>query len=167
MSNKTGIYVTTNASLARDAVKLYADLKSMNETERLNLIFSNSFERNEESNADLVETLKESLDEKLSKCKSVLIIIKEEQIKDISLLNWELYTAVRKYNLPIILSYSFFPQELGTMNLYRAYWAKALHELINNKEIKSVHIAFNKKIIYECLRKYSLDVMPEYVITSK
>lgn len=165
MSN--GIYVTTNASTAREAVKLYADLKSMNDTERLNLLFSNSFERNEDSNADLVSALKEDLDGKLSKCKSVLVLVNEEMVKENSILNWEINTAVKKYKLPIIQSYSFFPVELGTMNMYRAYWAQVVRELISSEEIRTVHIAYNKKIIFECLRKYSPSVMPEYVITSK
>lgn len=170
MGYRNGTYVAFNGCDTTDPtksdIKYYNLIKGWNNNKDIDFDFVNSHEKNSQvKDTSKKDTLIRRLKERMSNSKNLLIIITENSNADRGLLNWEIEECVNSNGLPIIVAYTMCRSKLSNPSVYKKYWPSSLKELIEENNVKSIHIPFKKEPILSAISYFSHNNKPEYTET--
>lgn len=161
MPYRNGTYVAFDgqgeACPANSDYKYFNILKMWQNSNQIDFNFVNSHEKTygvRDSSSEA--TLKSRLRERMRNSKNLLVIVSDDTNYNRGLLNWEIETAVKDYNLPIIVAYAgetFF--SYLTDRLIQKLPMKLKEYTISNTA-KIAHIPFNKEKIKGAISYYSV-----------
>ena len=166
---RNGIYVAFNGmgttNPTESDMKYYGLLQKWNKDDKYDFSFSDSHKKTYSVRDSSAETtLKNRLLERLKNSKVLFLIATDKASINRGLLNWEIEKAVTTYKLPIIVCYPGFDWVQAPYEL-KDRWPDKLKELIENNEVKTIHIPFKKAIIEEAIGQFSVHNPPEYTVT--
>ena len=157
---RNGVYVafdgqgTTNPT--QSDIKYYNLLKLWAAQE--DLIFSDSHKKTGAvRDSSAIDTLKRRLRERLSKSKSMFLILSEETNYDRGVLNYEIEQAIDTYKIPLIIAYTGKKGQIAVNSSdIKNRWPRALIDRIDNNDVTCVHIGFEKEIIKRAISQISV-----------
>lgn len=111
MAYRNGTYVAFDGNGQDDPtkgdLKYLGILRAWKESDNIDFNFTDSHKKTYQvRDSSSEETLKSRLVERMRNSKNMLVIISDDTSFDRGLLNWEIQTALDKYDLPIIVAYA-------------------------------------------------------------
>ena len=111
MAYRNGTYVAFDGNGQNDPtkgdLKYLGMLRAWKESDNIDFNFTDSHKKTYQvRDSSSEETLKSRLEERMRNSKNMLVIISDDTSFDRGLLNWEIQTALDKYDLPIIVAYA-------------------------------------------------------------
>ena len=111
MAYRNGTYVAFDGNGQDDPtkgdLKYLGILRAWKKSDNIDFNFTDSHKKTYQvRDSSSEETLKSRLEERMSNSKNMLVIISDDTSFDRGLLNWEIQTALDKYDLPIIVAYA-------------------------------------------------------------
>lgn len=101
-------------------------------------------------------TLKARLRERMANSKNMLVVVSPDTNYDRGLLNWEVETAVKDYNLPVIVAYTGY-QKIGIVDKTMVErMPKFVYTEYKKNTGKLCHVAFTKDEVKKAIAKYSV-----------
>lgn len=170
MAYRNGVYVAFNGCDTTDPtksdIKYFNIMKAWDNNDSIEFSFVNSHEKtgSVDDSSKLV-TLKNKLQERMRNSKSMVLIITEHSNANRGLLGWEIEQCVKTYKLPIIVAYTMCSGEITSVDSYKKYWPENLKKFIDKDEIKTIHIPFKKELVLKAINDFSVNNMPNYVVT--
>ena len=161
MSYRNGTYVAFDGQgevcPANSDYRYFNTLKMWQNSNRIDFNFVNSHEKTygvRDSSSET--TLKSRLRERMRNSKNILVIVSDDTNYDRGLLNWEIETAVKDYNLPIIVAYTGETSFSYLTDRLIQKLPKKLREYVIFNTAKIVHIPFIKDKIKGTISYYSV-----------
>ena len=163
---RNGVYVAFNGMGTTDPtksdMKYYGLLQSWSKSNKIDFSFSDSHKKTYSvSDQSKIKTLKDRLLERFRSSKVLFLIATENATINRGLLNWEIEKAVESYDLPIIVCYPRY-NKIKMPSYHKNKWPLKLKELIENEEVKTIHIPFKKDLILEAINSFSVHNPPSY-----
>ena len=101
-------------------------------------------------------TLKARLRERMANSKNMLVVVSPDTNYDRGLLNWEVETAVKEYNLPVIVAYTDYQKIDIVDTTMVGRMPKSIYTEYTKNTGKLCHVAFNKDEVKKAIAKYSV-----------
>lgn len=161
MAYRNGTYIAFDGNGKTDPtkgdLKYLGILRAWKESDNIDFNFTDSHKKTYQVRDTSSEaTLKSRLEERMAGSKNMLVIISEDTNFDRGLLNWEIETAINKYELPIIVAYTgeqFLPTLTHELieKLPREIWYS-----VKFGDNNFAHIPFTKDRIKRAVDHYSV-----------
>lgn len=101
-------------------------------------------------------TLKARLRERMANSKNMLVVVSPDTNYDRGLLNWEVETAIKDYNLPVIVAYTDYKKIRIVDNTLVGRMPKSIYSEYSKNTGKLCHVAFTKDEVKKAIGKYSV-----------
>ena len=161
MANRTGTYFAFDGLGETDPTKsdfkYYATVQSWNAAHAIDFKFVNSHDKSSAvRDTSKLETLKASINERLSASKNMVIIISSDTRKSGSLLSYEIERAVDHFKIPLIIAYTGYNSILKARS-HSDEWPISLKTRIDNSSANAIHIPFRKDAILSAIGQFTVN----------
>ncbi len=164
MAYRNGTYVAFNGCSTTDPtksdIKYFNILKAWKENDDIEFNFVDSHSKTYSVfDTSSIRTLETRLEERLRNSKNFLLIITENSTQNKPILNFEIEKAIEVYKIPIIVAYTMAKGYIDDSSRYYKYLPDKLKEY---KNVKKIHIPFEKKPIKCALKQFDMNNFPKY-----
>ena len=161
MANRTGTYFAFDglgqSDRSKSDFKYYAVVQGWDAAKGIDFKFVNSHDKaSAVRDTSKLETLKESIRQRLAASKNMVVIVSADTRKSGSLLSWEIERAVDYYELPLVVAYAGYNSILDPSKL-SSRWPNTLATRINNGKAQAIHIPFKKDVMLEAIRRFAVN----------
>lgn len=168
MANRTGTYIAFAAEGGKEVTKtdfrFYNLMKGWDKMKGRDFNFVNSHEKVRQIRVgSLPTTIERTLKERIKASKRFLLLVGEKTKFDDDFVPMEIEYAVKECGLPIIVC---FVNERNRITNYtpalKALIPPSLKKLMENSEVKTIHIPFRQRIMSKALDDFDYYKQPKY-----
>ena len=167
--NKTGTYIAFAAeggkNITQTDFKYYNLLKGWDKMKNRNFKIVNSHEKVRQIRPGSSEpTIIKTLKERINASKRFLLLVGDKTKDDDDFVPAEIEFAAKNCGLPIIVCYVNYRNRISTNipNSLMKLWPNSLKELMDNNEVKTIHIPFRERIMNQALNEFDVNNQPAY-----
>ncbi len=167
--NRTGTYIAFAAEGGKNITQTdycyYNLMKAMDKLKSRDFKIVNSHDKVRQIRDGSKEpTIMRTLKERIKASKNFFLLVGEKTKDDDDFVPAEIIYAAKTCELPIIVCYVDERNRItGSIpNSLKKLWPSSLKELMDNEEVKTIHIPFREQIMSQALDDFNVNNQPSY-----